>query len=71
MGDAVSEENAYITTKRGVRKLHQTATGCKFLCEWKDGSSAWVSLKVLKELHPIEVTEYAIALGLENKTAFA
>ena len=32
MGNAVSKQNAYITTKRGVRRLHQTTIGWKFLC---------------------------------------
>ena len=38
--NAVSKENACVTTKRGVRKLCQTIIGWKFLCEWKDGSSS-------------------------------
>ena len=40
MGNAVSKENACVTTKRGVRRLQQTTIGWKFLCEWKDGSSS-------------------------------
>ena len=71
MGNAVSKENVYVTTRRGVMNLCQTTIGWKFLCEWKDGSSSWVSLKVLKESHPIEVVEYVTALGSENEPAFA
>jgi hypothetical protein len=55
LGNAVSKKDAYITTKRGVRKMRQTTIGWKFLCNWKDGTSSWASLKVLKESIPIEV----------------
>jgi hypothetical protein len=40
MGNAVSKQNAYVTTKRGVRKLRYPMIVWKFLCEWKDGSSS-------------------------------
>ena len=53
MGNALSCKDAYITTKRGDRKLRQSTIGWKFLCEFKGGSNRWVSLKVWKELHPI------------------
>ena len=48
MGNSLSCKNAYITTKRGVRKLRQTTIGWKFLYEFKDVSNRWVSLKVFK-----------------------
>ena len=48
MGNALSCKNYYITTKRGVRNIYQSTIGWKFLCEFKDGSNRWVSLKVLK-----------------------
>ena len=55
MGNALSSKDAYVTTKRGLRKLCQTTIRWKFLCEFKNGSNTWVSLKVLKESHTIEV----------------
>ena len=48
MGNALSCKDAYIATKRGVRKLCQSTIGWKFLCDFKYGSNRWVSLKVLK-----------------------
>lgn len=71
MGNAVGRENAYVTTKRGGRNQCQTTIGWKFLVEWKDGSSNWVPLKVLKETNPIEIAEYAVAMGLADEPAFA
>ena len=71
MGNALSSKDAYVTTKRGLRKLCQTTIGWKFLCEFKDDSNTWVSLKVLKEYHPIEVAEYVTAIRLETEPAFS
>ena len=71
MGNAVSKQNAYITTKRGARRLRQTTIGWRFMCNWKDGTSSWVPLKVLKESNPVEVAEYVTALGLADEPAFA
>ena len=70
LGNAVSHKDAYITTKRGVRKLRQTTIGWRFLCEWKDGSSSWVPLKSLKESNPVEIAEYVTAIGLDIEPAF-
>ena len=60
-----------INHKRGVRELRHTMVGWKFHCEWKDGSSSWIPLKVLKESNPIEVAEYVPALELQDEPAFA
>ena len=71
MGNALSSKDAYVTTKRGLRKICQTTIRWKFLCEFKDASNTWVSLKVLKESHPIQVSEYVTALHLEKEPAFS
>ena len=39
MGNALLFKDAYIDTKRGVRKLRQTTIGWNFLCDFKDGSN--------------------------------
>ena len=70
-GHVVSMKDAYVETKRGVSKLRHTSIGWKFLIEWKDGSSSWISLKVLKESTPIEVAEYVTPLGLANEPDFS
>ena len=71
LGNAVSKANAYITTKRGVRRLRQTTIGWRFHCKWRDGTSSWVSLKVLKESNPIEIAEYMTAMGFSDKPEFS
>ena len=45
MENAIEKENAFITTRRGVRRPRQTTVGWKFLCNWRDGTSSWTSLK--------------------------
>ena len=39
--------------------------------QWKDGSTNWVALKDMKELYPIQVTEYAIASRISMEPVFA
>ena len=48
LGNAVSTKDAYVTTKRVVRKIRHTTIVWEFLIEWTDGSSSWMYLKVLK-----------------------
>ena len=68
---ALTKANAFITTKRGQRKLRQTTIGWHFKVQWKDGSSQWVPLKLLKESNPVEVAEFVQASGVEDEPAFA
>ena len=68
---ALTKGNAFITTKRGQRKLRQTTIGWHFKVQWKDGSSQWVPLKLLKESNPVEVAEFVKASGVDDEPAFA
>jgi len=70
-GSAVSKSNSHITTKRGRRKLRQTTIGWKFQVRWKDGSTQWIPLKVLKESNPIDIATYVKARGIDDEPAFA
>jgi hypothetical protein len=44
--------------------------GWKICCQWKDGLSSWEKLSDLKESHPIETAEYAVAMGIDHEPAF-
>jgi hypothetical protein len=44
--------------------------GWKICCQWKDGSTTWESLKVLKESHPLEMAEYAITQVIDHEPVF-
>ena len=63
---ALTKGNAFITTKRGQRKLRQTTIGWHFKVQWKDGSSQWVPLKLLKESNPVQVAEFVKASGVDD-----
>ena len=69
--NAVTKRDGFFTTNRGVRRRRQTTAGWRFLVEWKDGTSSWCTLKVLKESNPIEVAECATAVGIQDEPAFA
>lgn len=43
----------------------------KRVVRWKDESEQWVPLKDLKASHPVEVSEYAKARGIDKEPAFA
>jgi hypothetical protein len=68
--DAISVDDGFYHV-RGQRKLKITTRGWEFCVQWKDGSTSWVPLKLIKESNPIEVADYARANGLVEQPAFA
>ena len=44
--------------------------GWELLIKWKDKSESWIKLADMKESHPVEVAEYARALGIDKEPAF-
>ena len=68
---AVAQKDKYHVTPRGRRKRRITTKGWKLKVLWKDGSEAWIPLKDLKESHPVETAEYAVARGIDDEAAFA
>ena len=39
--------------------------------EWKDNTTNWVDLDIVKEANPIELAEYAVANKIDDEPAFA
>lgn len=68
---AVTEQNAYVTTRGGARRLRKTTCGWHLLVRWTDGSQQWVTLADLKESHPVETAEFAVAHNIHKEPAFA
>ena len=58
---AVSMGNKWTTTRRGNYSLQKTTVGWMFKIKWKDGTTEWVPLKLMKESNPVETTEYAVS----------
>ena len=54
-----------------TRKRRITTKGWKIKVEWKNGSSTWVPLRVIKESNPIEMAEYAVSRNISDEPAFA
>ncbi len=54
-----------------AKHRQQTTIGWEFLIQWKDSSTSWIPLKDLKNSHPIQSEEYAVANQLSHEPAFA
>lgn len=57
-------------TFRGRPSLRRSTVGWKLCVQWKDGSTSWQSLADMKESHPLEVAEYAVAQSIEHEPGF-
>ena len=56
----------YMADKYLVRPLQ--AENIRF--QWKDGSTSWEKFSKLKESHPMQTAEFAVALGINHEPAF-
>ncbi len=66
---AMSLADQMIVVKGRASKRRNTF-GWRICCQWKDGSTTWESLKDLKESHPLEMAEYAVAQDIQHEPAF-
>jgi hypothetical protein len=69
LSTAISLADQNIIVK-GHPSKHPNAYGWKICCQWKDSSTTWVSLKDLKESHPLKMAEYAITQGIDHEPVF-
>ena len=42
--------------------------GWDILIQWKDGSTTWEALKVVKESYPVQLADYTIEKGISDET---
>ena len=49
---------------------HKITAGWQICCHWKDGSTSWEELSELKESHPVQTAELAVAQGIDHEPAF-
>ena len=68
--DAVQKEDMYFMLRGRQHKKH-TTKGWMLCVQLKDKSMSWEKLCDMKESYPIEVAEYATALGIQDEPAFA
>ena len=57
-------------TENGKKYLRRTTAGVELCCKWKDGTTSYQPLSLLKESHPVQVAEFAVAMGIDNDPAF-
>ena len=62
----LQHHDKYVQTKNGRRHLRKTTKGWELLIKWKDKSESWIKLADMKELHPVEVAQYARARGIDK-----
>jgi hypothetical protein len=67
---ALTEENRFQILSNGNLHPRRMTKGWKLCVHWKDGSTSWEQLKDLKEAYPIQVAEFAVSQGLQDKIAF-
>ena len=48
----------------------RTTAGWQLYCQWKDGPTSWEKLSDLKESHPMQTAEFAVAKGIDHEPAF-
>jgi hypothetical protein len=68
---AAPNEDKYLTTRSGQRRLRKTTQGWSFLVNWKDGTETRVKLAELKDSYPTELAEFAKARSIADEPAFA
>ena len=70
-GSEIIDEDAFITSKNGVKKRRQTTQGHHILLKWKDGTTTWNTLKDVKDSYPVQLATYANDNDLVKLPAFA
>ena len=69
-GQAVSKHDQEVTSG-GKTYKQKTTRGWQLCIEWKDKSTSWERLSDMKESYPVEVAEYAEAMGISDEPAFS
>ena len=70
ISNTVSKGNQNVTVN-GKSYKQKTTRGWKLCIEWKDKSTSWERLSDMKESCPVEVAEYAEAVGISDAPAFS
>jgi hypothetical protein len=68
---AISDKHGTYISNNGSTKRRITTKGWSLQVEWKDGTTSWIPLKIIKESNPIETAEYAISRNIHKQPAFA
>ena len=67
---AVLPEDGFVESYNGQKKPTITTKGWEALVRWKDSSSSWIPLALIKESNLVEMAEATIAFGVSKEPAF-
>ena len=67
---SVKKQDAFIMTRTGTNSRRETMKGVEVLVQWKDGSTAWVTLKDMKNSYPVNMAEYAVQRRITGNPVF-
>jgi hypothetical protein len=68
--EAVDEHNILQVSHNGNVHPRCTTKGYYLCVKWKDGSTSWEPLKVMKEAYPVRVVEFAVSQGIQELPGF-
>ena len=78
--DKSAVKNGYVYDRQGHNQLKKTTRGVHLLIAIRDGidpkikeaniTQQWMPLRIVKESHPVEVAEYAVAHQIDDTPAF-
>ncbi len=58
------------SAQNGQEYMCHTTLGWHIRCQWKDSSTSWEKLSDVKESHPLQMAEYAVAMGVDHEPSF-
>ena len=67
---ALEKKDGFYEKEHGPNIPQKTTKGWELNVHWKDGSYDWVKLKDLKFSNPVELGEYTVAKGIQDKPDF-
>ena len=68
---SVDDNGAWMVSHNSNHRHTRTTTGWLLEVQWKGGVTTWIPLEDLKESHPLQVAELAVAQHLLEEPAFA
>ena len=67
--DHVTDESEVKKGPSGTKRMRKSTTGWSLKVQWKDGTTNWIPLNIMKEYNPIGVAKYVTMHQLDNEPA--
>ena len=68
--NALEKQDGFCTSWNGNKTPKQTTKGWEIAVEWATGDISWIPLRIIKQSHPVELAEYAVAQKIDQEPAF-